>query len=319
MSEQNYVSYPILHNSTLNQNYFTFPVDPLLPLDAMGNTYSLYINYTQYCPPGYFIWDYFSSGELFINLSEDQSPISAKATFITLYKNFLLKPNKLGSVHEIGTKPFDFVTSVKSPTSENVCAWMLSIEKFFDLQEIAPKSLPSSLSICSFLTINDTNKSVLVKSDHYSFANVIDNVSVCSCPELASSNSYTTCTPATLGMSFAICPKYSPKKELIKSTLVTLENTENSFVLAMEYSLSEKFNHQFDIHAIPSVGEVTHVFSLTYPLTESYDELLPSVFDVYQEFLNNYVNSVSSNSDSTIQENTALEKPSSYISSLISV
>jgi hypothetical protein len=98
-----------------------------------------------------------------------------------------------------------------------------------------------------------------------------------------------------------------------------IENTENSFVLAMEYSLSEKFNHQFDIHAIPSVGEVTHVFSLTYPLTESYDELLPSVFDVYQEFLNNYVNSVSSNSDSTIQENTALEKPSSYISSLISV
>jgi len=327
MSDQNYITYPILHNVTLDQDYFQFPIDPLLPQDQIGNTYSLYINYTNTnCPTGYFIWDYFSSGELYVNTAENQSIKNAKSTFVTLFKNFLSKPNKLGNILPIGSQPFEFVTSVNSPTSHEqnndaLCAWMFKIEKFFEVEKAdVTSAAPISIPLCSFLTLKDTNRSITIKSDHYSFANLIDDVSICSCPELNTSNSsYVSCTPSVLGLTFKTCPKYSPKKELLKSTALALENTEKSFVLVLEYSLSQHFTHLFDIHAIHTDSDPAHVFSLNYPLTENYDELVPSAIAVYEEFLNNYVNSVQSHPVVNIEENTNLQINSSYISSLLSV
>jgi len=322
MSDQNYSIYPIEHNSIMNQDYFKFPVSSVNDDDT--SAYSLYINYTDiHCSPGYFIWDYFSSGELYINIPENQSIKNAKSTFTTLFKNFLSKPNKLGTVLPIGSQPFDFVTSVNSPTSNEdiLCAWMFKIEKFFEVGEaVATSSPPTSIPLCSFLTHKNTDKSITIKSDHYSFANLIDNASICSCPELNTpDSSYASCAPFTLGLSFKICPKYSPKKELLKSTVLTPQNTENSFVLALEYFLSQKFTHQFDIYSVSTDGDVTHVFSLNYPLTENYDELVPSAIAVYAEFLNNYINSDQSDAPLSIEEDTNLQINSSYISSLLSV
>ena len=317
------IIYPVTHNDSVGQDYVTFPVDPLASSDTPGNNYSLYINYANFCEPGNFVWDYFSSGELYINLPQGQSIKGAKTTIISLFRNFLLNPTKLGNVCSIGAKPYDFVTSVKSPTSndELLCAWMFNLEKFFEIEETSFSSpTPNPISLCSFLTIKNTAKSITIKSDSYSFGNFIDDTPVCSCPKMNSdSSTFAYCSPYLMGAHMDTCIGYSPKKEVLKSNLVTQENTENSLVLVLEYSLATNFDHKFEISSISHNKEVNHISTLNYPITENYEELLPSVISIYEEFLNNYVNSIKSDYSYSLEENNDLQVNPSYISSLLTV
>lgn len=325
--------YEIHHNNTLDQDYFTFPT--LLastsgPDTSGANIYCLYINYNKDVPPNTFVWDYFSSGELYINLPDGKSIESAKESFRNLYRNYFMKPDRLGNPLPVGTSPFDFVTSVISPTSYDTQAWLFHIPKFFNLKDSnsTPTSTPA-YPICSFFTLNDSSKPIFIKSDSYSFANIPENTSFCSCPSLASQSPYTSCAPYILSNAFTIpttsmnnCSGYNPETTLLQSKCITLDNTNTSMVVILEYFLSCSFMHQFNISSVSENKEVTLISSLSYPLTEDYDELLKSATEIYNTFLANYVNVTTSDSIEILQEDTLpvqSEEVNSYISSLLTI
>lgn len=316
------VHYEIQHNPHLNQDYFVFTIDPLLPISSEGNSYCLYINYSENIAPDSFVWDYFSTGELYINIPKNKTIEYARDTFRTLFKNYFLKPQRLGNPAPVGTKPFDFVTSVSSPSSPNIQAWMFEISKFFSLKDTSSKIPVASSPICSYLTINDPGKSFFIKSDSYIFANVPDNSFFCSCPSIIGQLPYASCAPYALLMPMNKCSGYNPKTTLLESKIVTLDNTTNFFTLILEYSLSSQLTHQFNISSVTQDKEVNLVFSLDYPLTEDYDKLLQSATEVYNTFLVNYTNATTSDSIKISQEDNIPDQSkevNSYIFSLLSV
>jgi hypothetical protein len=252
-SENESKNIPVLFDLDTSQYYFELP-NP--GTDYTTRFWLNSINSAKYpsptgCEEGEFIYDYFGSGEVYLNIPENIYITSVAKTFFTVYKNHIHSPTGELKRHPdaAGFSPNNHVTSCLSPSvdpynSSPVYAWKFSIDTFFNTvssSEVKDKKKVISPAPCQYLTYhaNDTK----ITSADYAFANVPPNIALCSSPVLSSKSSMTLCSSFHLGRIDKHCPHYVALSTIIKTTAVTPLNSENIINIQMRYSATLSRDH----------------------------------------------------------------------------
>lgn len=289
----------IIESISPEQKKFTFQFIN----DGETNSYNIYINHSDNVPTEHFVWDYYGHAELFCNF-RSHNLIAWKDSFIKLFTGYFIA-GRLPVPTTYNLTPYTFVTSI---SFEDRYAWMFPIDTFFESEKIT-----ISQPLCSYLTINSSEFSLF--SEHYSFANAIENIPTCSHPFVAASGKHAICSyyPSTSSCSVQV-----PLTKTLQTQTVSILNTSQTITFNLLYHISDRFEHVFKIvNATDNV--IVNTFS--YPISNSYQDLLSEVSDIFNTYLSSYNDS----SYSISQEEVGITPTNkdttkvSYIESLIGV
>lgn len=285
-----------IENISSDVKKFTFRFDG-------DSSYNVFINHSEHVPSDMFIWDYFGTGELYLNF-QTCNITSWKDSFPKLFTGYLLT-GKLTVPQQPGLTPFHFATSMFF-IDRNV--WAFPIATFFHYEKIQKES-----PICSYFSL--TNSNVSIVSKHWQFANTVDSAPCCSHPTLSSSTKHSYCSfyPGN-----SACPLYTPSFKVIHSNVISLDNTSNEIVFDIHYSLTDSSSHIFQI---VNTTEDVIVNTFKYSSDMSYDDLFVEVIDIFNTYLSSYLesNCVISNKEVSFQDTDKDTPKVSYIESLIGV
>jgi len=305
----------IEYDSNHEQCYFS------ISISDQGSLTKYYINFTKDIPENTFVFDYFNTSELFINIPFPYVISSVMSTFYTLHKKYLASPSRLSTLPtSLNYKPYTFATSVLSPTNSQSFAWSFVLESFFHLSYDPNHSYYKSSnkstcsSVCSFYSIK--NDSLDILSPHYPFANRIKDYHFCSHKDLNINGSINSCTFATMNIPQTTCVKYLSKKNILLTTQISTENTSQSFNISLNHSHSIDGSHIFSIFNEQNSQDIS---VLIYPkdVQHDYNTLVEEVTKIYKEYISCYDPSLLVTLDNPIQKNE-IEKRS-FIQSLIEV
>jgi hypothetical protein len=319
--------FPIALTENENQPYFCL---------SMGEDYTVrffinnidkeneYVNKYS-CPKGYFIYDYFGSGELYINIPEDKYIVSVRPTFKTLYFNHITNGMMKEYPSNIGHKPTSFAESCISPSSDHLSdnplyAWKMSIDTFFntvDASEIDGKNqkVIKKSPVCKYLTLHNDQHNIT--SEYYNFGNIIQNRSVCSCPKMGSKTSITPCHVVDMMSSIpaeSACASYVPLSKVIRTISVCPQNTEQQTNIQMRYSTTMTKEHSF---IIENLTAQTILSALQFPSDLPYEDIITEVNGIFDELTSCYVPD-DVNESSVIDTKEEVSKIS-YIQTLLGV
>lgn len=306
--------FPILYSDQHSQKYFTIPMS-----ENSSETYNIYINEVE--PDSSlglniglnkFVWDYFSTNELYITIPNDFKLASAKGIFVPLLYQAFLSGELSNYPSFCGIEKYGCATSVASPSlPDQLNAWSFDVSSFFNLE----KSIQNIISktpdpVCKYFTVKNNKLDILSKE--YIYANRLDNISVCSAPLLFEPGQLCSCLNFHLNVRQSICVAYEYDYTVIKSTNIVPNNSTDSYLINLVYSQSYDSSHIFKI-----INDLncTEISSYSYPSDISYDDLLPQAIDIYNEYIDCY-------QDHTLDENNNIQEPIaknklSYIETLI--
>jgi hypothetical protein len=319
-SESNNV--PVLFDLDTSQYYFDLPTPDT---DYTTRFWLNPIHAAKYpgqtgCEEGEFVYDYFASGEVYLNIPENIYITSVAKTFFNVYKNHIVSPTGKLKEHPgcTGYSPSGHVVSCLSPSvdphiSSPVYAWKFGINTFFNTvssSEVKDKKKVISPAPCQYLTYhaNDTK----ITSADYAFANVPPNIALCSSPVLSSKSSMTLCSSFHLGRIDKHCPHYVALSTIIKTTTVTPLNSENIINIQMRYSATLTGDHSFVIQNITDNATLT---TLNYDKESNYDEVLVEANNIFEEFISCY--DAHTLEDKNIEQEKISVNKVSYIQTLI--
>jgi hypothetical protein len=309
--------YPIEYSEAHSQSYFTFFVGTELNY----YTISLYLNYIDSKSifnfkldnfSSFFIWDYFASGELYISLPPNKKIASAKNSFTKLYNKYFLD-GPLSSplpTSEIMNFFHEIAYCVTSPSDLSVTAWAFDLELLFNLEDCEQPTAAQKNPVCKYFSINSSN--VIFKSEHYKFANLIENTSNCSSPQISSSDSISFCPQYIFNTPQTSCHYYSYDFTTVESTLIQPKNSSSTFTIDLIYANSLDSSHLFKIINTADSSEIS---SFHYPSDSLYEDILSEAISVYSNFIECYQDHDLSANVSKNQ--TIPETKLSYIQTLI--
>jgi hypothetical protein len=270
--QQNPLLGTILYNSDYNQSYI--PV-----VSSSSLLYSLFLNidydrFEDEFPNNFFVYDLFGSNEIYLppppsghaySLNEEN-----RINFLKLfYYNFNTEEDNKNIRNLISNNTFPSsllslyvapVTLIKFKVLEkNSNIYVLFyLDDFFTLTEIqnistvqSQKSIP--VSSCKYLTISNKKHSFI--SSNYPYANLVDNIPICSNPNLTdSSNHPTTCPYYYISsitndfQSFLTCNHYSANEEIILDKIIYLDSNSSPVRISLSKSISLNNNELYKIH-----------------------------------------------------------------------
>ena len=280
------------------------------------------------CPEGYFVFDYFASGELYLNIPEDKYIVSAKHTFDTLYYKHLNGGALSNHPTEVDYKPTQFATSCLSPTNDFpilgdqvTYAWRFELSKFFhivDASEIDVKNKKSvnNPPVCKYLTLHTNVHNIT--SEYYNFANIVLNRSVCSSPTIGSTSYITSCPFVDMGPfggPIGTCISYVPLFKVLNNVSIRPQNTEQEVNIRMRYSNTLLKEHSF---IIENISANTTLSTLQYPSEISYEDAVAEANGVFDEFISCYTDHELNQKEHSNDTETPLNK-TSYIQTLLGV
>lgn len=271
----------------------------------------------------YFIYDFFSSGEIYISIPENKSINSVSVDFARMYaKHFLSDKGILRKYPEAEFDPISInsstiVSKTYSPSydpfsdSEQVSAWLFTNTDYFNLidSESVKKNKKLVPSVCEYYSVSNSKLTLI--SPHYKFANIPDDMKCCSCPSLTGGK-FATCPFQSMGnkITQSSCVAYKPLIKVLKKDTVKIFNTNETFDIELRYSLGLDGSHTFTIINLQNDSIISH---LNYPSDQTYDDLLTEIERIYSEYVSCYnLDSIENNNP----EVTSLVKES-YILSLV--
>lgn len=300
---------PIYYDPEYSQPFF---VAEITLADQPSYSVKFFINHLDVVPDNYFIYDYYGSGEIYINYNsfDKISCVNIKfftQTYISIISN--TNPSPFPDPFPLHISAPFVAAEYKHPLSQNSCYYM-NTPIFFNLDSSDNSStqvtLPthsSPVKLCRHLTLNSNI------SEDYQFANVIDNLPICS--TLSSEKNCVTCKFTT---RFSSCFFYSPSQTLISKVDINHSNTSSSTTI----SLSEvKTISDERLFVINNDTEDVLINEFVVPSTEdslSEEDVQNHVSDVFMQILSAYKNDnvVDSPKESIVESNSK-----SYILSLI--
>jgi len=305
----------IKYDSDHNQCYFELNVSSEEPVTKY------YINFTEDVAENTCVLDYFNTYEIFINIKSPFVISHVLPTIYTLHSKYLRSTSPLSvPPPSLNYKPISFAVSVVSPTNPNSYAWSFPLSTFFSTFEDSNHEYYKNVSsknnppICSYYSV--INDSLDITSSSFNFANKIPNYHFCSHMSMSSDNKVATCTFALLNLSQTTCVIYSPRKDLIFTNKISLENTSEYFTISLYHSLSLDGSHIFFI-----VNDRTseNISVLEYPkdTQATYDILLQEVTNIYNSYISCYNDSQILSIDNLLQKSEIQKR--SFIQSLIEV
>lgn len=105
------VEVPIQYNTSYSQNYFIIPISE----DA---TFTCYVNFNSEVLPNMVYYDYFGSGEFYVNSSSDFIIHSVKDSFVSLYRQMFIEDDYFKNIPDnlFSKETVEIATSVSTPT-----------------------------------------------------------------------------------------------------------------------------------------------------------------------------------------------------------
>lgn len=290
-------------SSTQKKFSFSFVVD------GSPNFYNVYINHDENIPDNRFVWDYFSTGELYLNMNLFNLT-EYKDVFSVLYTSYFLT-GKISNPDQNTTSSLTFATVI--PYSDYY-AWAFDLSTFFEYEKIAQET-----PICEYMTISHSGPNgIVIRSSHYKFANIPNSYTNCSHPHLTANNPIQSCHYIGCNSN---CPVYSPLTKVVHQRRVNKLNSSSFIDFQLTYSQSDRLVHIFQVK---NLTDSLIVNTIRYPqdIQKSYDELLSEAMTVFDQYLEAYIDptytTIQLSSDSTEDSFKDEQKPS-YIASLLGV
>jgi hypothetical protein len=202
------------------------------------HTVNFYINNYDKIPVNKVVYDFFNSGELFINYPPHMGEITALSeTIQTIYRNYIMKDSFMKQLDpDAGQIP----KWTQRYVDDRLNGWILDLSLIFT---VAPVSIP--VPVCKNFTGATKDGSIHISSG-YLFANKPSAVeSNCSSPKVyvnkLTPHHCVYSNPSNSTYSFPSCPFYEYDYELIKSVEVN-PNTSKAQTLEIRYiKLSDGF------------------------------------------------------------------------------
>lgn len=239
--------------------------------DSFNGSYTLFINHLSTLPAGIFVWDYFASGELWVNFSHANLTSANTTLFSQIYKSYFLNSGLLSKEPTYaGHSPLDFVTSYQV-YSDGTYGWAIPLDPFFEYERVVV-----SHPVCSYYSVNNSSYKHL--SEHYNFANIPSDTTCCSHPSVAS---FTPCKAAIQNN----CSLYQSKTDVLATSTVSYLNSHTSLLFNLEYYLSFDLYHTFVIN---NVTQSATLNTLIYPLDNDYDSLLQEALSIFDDYISSY-------------------------------
>lgn len=291
----------------------------VIPVDNEGNSIRLFINQNENVPESAFLYDYFGSGEIFVNVPADKILTGAKEKFAAFYrKNFMgvgssLKteyPSQIGVIPNSGSGT-SYPTPSTIGTSNPTYGWLFGLETYFNLED--SNSVPKIVDpICKYYSYSGKNKSENIISSEYNFANHIENYPSCSCAAKTGS-------PKSLG--FCEFPKscqtscrfYSPLSETVSKVVITPNNSDQSIEFE---TVRLKLNNGNNLYRIINVSNLSVVNQIEVPSEVSEGDANKQVSEIFNEYISCYLDHQHQNIN--LNTNDVVEK-NSFIQTLLEV
>lgn len=280
----------------------------LIPHESNDHHIRLFINHDSSIPEGFFVFDFFDSGEIFLNTDILSKKISHAEINLRNLINLVFSsvPNPLMQYPDSdGLTVYlnGFFVEVFKQYRNDMYGWKLPIQGFFgsipeniiDMKQKSPKVSP----ICKHYSLND------IVSKNYRFANIITDFDSCSSSKRIN---YETILHSCLfePKKQSECPFYEPDVSILLTKEVKMHNSNNSEKFRLEHFHSRTGYNSFSIIC----GDNNVLNNIVTPPNISYDEALISAIEIFKKYLDCYT-------EASIVEIDLSEKESIEYKSLI--
>ena len=277
----------------------------LIPNQTDDHFIRLFINDDSSIPDGYFVFDFFDSGQIYLNASTLTNKISCAQVNLRSFLNLIFSntatslttyPNSSGSTIFMN----GFIVESFELYRSGMYGWKIPIEGFFgDIPEniVTTKQKQLKISpICKYYSHNN------IVSKDYRFANIISNFQSCSSHKR---NNFETTLNGCLfePRKQSDCPLYEPDISVIMTKEVKMFNSNSSEKFTLEHFYSRTGYNSFSIIC----GNDNVLNNIVTPPEISYDEALTSATDIFEKYLECYTEATITRVDSIKLENVAYE------------
>lgn len=264
--------------------------------------YKVYINHDPDISSGQFIWDYYSSGELYCNFSR-HNLLRWNSNIIVLYRDYL-HTQRLQNPDSSGQSPTSFAQSV---AFRDGYAWSFDLSTFFQYELVMEES-----PLCQYLSTTFVNPPI--RSKYYQFANLPP--SSCSCSHPSTDGKYASCS---FYGNNSNCSLSISSNTVLTTKKIDINNTSSSIHFELQHTLTDQMNHVFLIYNVTDSCVLT---KLKYTSDLDYDQIYTEALSVFNSYLEAYQNDSYTVSDFIKQDTPISDKDipkSSYIQSLLGV
>lgn len=324
---------PIKYSTDHNQPYFTM----FIQNDVEA---TFYINHSDHLIPGVACYDFYGSGEIYVNLNFPYVDTSTDSSFYIsgvssifnpLYRTIAENPSIFLSTdnppnsystfdfstlsnydnHDSSSAGLAVLSNFRDPSSSPCFYFKIPAVFSVDPLENNSNSVSTVFPICEYYTHDDQ------VSPHYKFANYPSAcMGACSHPIISSSESITPCRfPSSSQRS---CIVFTPLRKFLSKVDVVSFNSSSSVSFSLYENIvfqnDDSYTRNFDI-INEQTKDVVHNFSV--PSLDSSGNIISKeqaetqVENIFQEFLSTY-------DDSEISQSPKEQKPSiSFINTLL--
>ena len=260
------------------------------------HTVNFYINDYNKIPINKVVYDFFNSGELFINYPAHLGEITAlNETIQTIYRNYIMKDSFM---KQLDPDKSEIPHWTERYVDDKLNGWMLDLSLIF---KVSPSSIP--VPVCKNFTGMTKDGSIHISSG-YLFANKPSTVDTnCSSPKVyinkLTPHHCVYSNPSNSTYGFSSCPFYEYDYELIKSVEV---NSNTSNVQSFEvryiklsngfatYQLFDKTNSQINyvVHEKDTQELRDSIISVMDEVMSSYDHYILKPNQKQEESLNSF-------------------------------
>lgn len=270
------------------------------------HTVNFYINKYDKIPVNKVVYDFFNSGELFVNYPAHLGELTALTeTIQTVYRNYIMKDTFMKSPD---ITPSTITNWTERYIDDRLNGWMFDLNLIF---QTSPSTIP--VPVCKNFTGKTKDGSMHVSST-YLFANQPSSInSNCSSPKVyvdkLTPHHCVYSNPPNGSYSFSSCPFYEYDYELIKSVEVNPDTSKTQKFEVRYIKLSDGFaTYQLFDTTNNQVNYVVY--------QKDTQELKDSIVLVMDEILSSYENHVLKPNQKQEESLNSFEKKS-YILSLV--
>jgi len=267
---------------------------------------NFYINKYDKIPVNKVVYDFFNSGELFVNFPAHLGELTALTESIqTIYRNYIMKDSFMKSP-EPG--PSTIPNWTERYVDDRLNGWIFDLNLLFST---SPSTIP--VPVCKNFTGKTRDGSIHVSST-YLFANQPSSIdSNCSSPKVyvnkLTPHHCVYSNPPNAGYNFSSCPFYEYDYELVKSVEVNPDTSKAQKFEIRYIKLSDGFaTYQLFDTTNNQVNYVVH--------EKDTQELKDNVILVMDEILSSYEHHILKPNQKQEESLSSFEKKS-YILSLV--
>lgn len=233
---------------------------------------NFYISQYNHIPVGKVVYDYFHSGELFVNFPQSMGVLtSLTETLQTIYVNYALKDTFFKDPNSTANPAW-----TKRYVDESLNGWIFDIDLIFNYE-------PANVftPVCKHYTGFTKNGSSVISSG-YLFANKPDSVvSNCSNEKIVVSKTSLHNCPYSTKDAFSACPFYEYSYEVVKSFEVN-SNSSNSQIFELRYV---KSNNDYAVYQLFDLKNNQINYTAYEKDTEEFKN---NVLEVIEEIVSSY-------------------------------